>query len=298
MKKKTKNKIKYYFFIYSMLAIALLHFVVFYLGVNFNSILLAFQDKDTGAFTFDNFAHFFRDLTTPDSGFEYYFKNTFKYYLTNIFITLPLSYVLSFFLYKKIFMGKAFRVIYVLPMIISSVVFFGVYKELLSNNGILQQLYSAITGKSAPSFIYDPAYTTTTLLVYGVWTGMGLNLIMFTGGLFRIPEEVFESAQIDGAGMFREMISIAFPLTWPTFSTLLLTSAVGIFSASGPILLVSQDPDRKIWTLSYWLYNEVIKASDGNYNYAAAYGIILTLLTMPIFMIVQKIRKKIPDSEY
>ena len=298
MTNKVKNKIKYYLFIYSMLAIALIHFIVFYAGVNINSILLAFQDKDTGAFTLDNFARFYRDLTTPDSGFKYFFVNTFKYYLTGILITLPLSYVLSYFLYKRIFLSKAFRVIYVLPMIISSVVFFGVFKELLSNNGILQQLYTHITGETAPRFIYDPNYTTTTLQIYSVWTGMGMNLIMFTGGLSRIPEEVFESAKMDGAGMIREMISIAFPLTWPTFSTLLLTSAVGIFGASGPILLISQDPDRKVWTLSYWLYNEVVKASDGNYNYAAAYGIILTILTMPIFALVQKLRKKIPDSEY
>ena len=90
-------------FVVGMLLIPMSVFFVFWFLVNVNSILMAFQTSE-GRFTLDNFKLFFEELRLPDPegmGITVAVKNTFIYFAVGFFIKTPLTYLLSFFLYKK-----------------------------------------------------------------------------------------------------------------------------------------------------------------------------------------------------
>ena len=136
-----KNKRKEVLFLFAMLAVPVANWLVFWLYVNFSSIVLAFQDARTGAFTFNNFVTFWDNLTLPGGEIGIAVRNTFLYFATSLFIIMPISLFISYFLYKKIFMYKIFRVIFYLPAIISGVALVAVYSNFINPSGPLSYIF-------------------------------------------------------------------------------------------------------------------------------------------------------------
>ena len=290
---KRKNTIKKYLYIYCMLAVPIVHFLVFYVYVNFDSFMLAFIDQHTGLWSFDNFQLVFNDIGMgAASGLLSNIKNTILYFLQGLLSNI-LSFVFAYFIYKKVLLHKIFRFVFVIPMIVSSVVLVAIYSNILSTGGPVAVIYSFFTGKDAPAFLYDERYATGCILFFSLWTGLGMNIILFSGAMNRIPQSVIEYAKLDGVGEMKEMVFIVMPIIAPTFGTIMLLSCISVFGASGPILLFT-DGMYGTSTISYWMYANVVLQSQ--YNYAAAFGLILTLASLPIFFLMRFLVKKLPDD--
>ena len=124
------------------------------------------------------------------------------------------------------------------------------------------------------------------MVIYTLWTGVGVNMIMFTGAMNRVPQEIFESARIDGIGFFREFFNIILPLIWPTVTTMVVFSMVGIFSNAGLVMLLAPDNDST-WNIGYYILkytlgaNTTVTKIDG-FSYPAAIGLIFTFVNLPL----------------
>ena len=297
-KAKSKRIIKKHIFVYSMLAFALIHFCIFYIYVNLNSFTLGFVDKFTGEW--NNFAYFklfMEDLAAgQESELLSNLTNTLRYFFVNIICQLPIAMFLAYFLYKKIMFHKFFMVVFMLPMIISVVVLAAIYDSLLSDEGIVGIIYKLITGSEEALLLSKNGTATVSIMIFSLWTGFGLNLIMFNGSFSRIPESVVESAKLEGVGFWRELFAISLPMIWPTFSVLMLISVMGVFSSSGPIILFTGGKHGTS-TIDFWMYANVVVREE--YNMASALGLILTVASLPIFFFVMWLKKKLnPDVSY
>lgn len=263
-------------FVTALVAIPICHFLVFYVFINGSTILLAFKNADN-VFTFDNFEFLFDYFCSADSTLLEALINTLKFFVLGLII-FPVSLLFSYFLYKKIFLYKYFQIVFFLPSIISAMVMVTLYKNIL--NGPVSELWAKIFNmENAPLFFNSTKYALRSIMVYTVWTGLAGNMVIFNGTMARIPVEVLESGKIDGVGFWREFVQLVVPLIWPTLSTLLLMSFIGIFTASGPILLFTQGK-YGTYTISYWIYEYTVVLQ--NYNYAAAAGIFFTVVGLPI----------------
>ena len=109
----------------------------------------------------------------------------------------------------------------------------------------------------------------------------------------RIPSEVIEAARLDGVGAFRELAQIILPMVWPTMTTLLVFTFVGIFTTSGPILMFTEG-QWDTYTIAYWIFEQVY--SSGRYEYASAVGLIFTLIALPIVLGVKKLMERWQES--
>ncbi len=276
MVKVQKRTLKQMGFVTALVAIPICHFLVFYVFINGSTILLAFKNADN-VFTFDNFEFLFDYFCSADSTLLEALINTLKFFVLGLII-FPVSLLFSYFLYKKIFLYKYFQIVFFLPSIISAMVMVTLYKNIL--NGPVSELWAKIFNmENAPLFFNSTKYALRSIMVYTVWTGLAGNMVIFNGTMARIPVEVLESGKIDGVGFWREFVQLVVPLIWPTLSTLLLMSFIGIFTASGPILLFTQGK-YGTYTISYWIYEYTVVLQ--NYNYAAAAGIFFTVVGLPI----------------
>lgn len=288
-----REKISTNLFCYSFLAIPLLYMIVFYFYVNLSSFVLPFFEQGSGKFGLGNFRLIFKDLSSgANSDILLNLKNTLIYFFVH-FLMNPLAFILSYFIYKKVALYNFFKVVFVLPMIISSVIFVAIYKNMLSAGGPLDVLWLKLFGKNLPYPLYNESTATWAIVIYTVWTGFGMNLILFSGAMARIPDSIIEYAKLDGIGPGREMFQIVMPIIWPTFSTMMLLSIVGIFSADGPIILFTNGMYGTS-TLGYWMYNNVIL--HDKYNYAATLGLLMTIATIPVFVFSRWLFKKMPDE--
>lgn len=290
--KKTKDNL----FVVGMLALPLAGFIVFYLFVNFNSILLAFQTKENGAvkWGFGNFKKVVADFSASGSSAGVLFvalKNTFRYFFSGLLITLPLSFALCYFLYKRIAGYKFFRVVFYLPHIIAASVYTALFRYFIAVNGPLAEIVNAFGWGKIPPVFTMSKYATSTILFYCVFTGLGGNLILFSGAMSNIDESLVEAAKIDGAGMWTEMAKIVIPLIWPTLSTVLIFQFTGIFSASGPILLFVPGGEFDTYTLSYWIFRQI--QYYGETNYPSAVGLLMTAVGAPIALLMRRVFTKL-----
>ena len=280
-------------FIIVMLAIPIISFLFFYVYVNINSIIMAFQRPrydGSGIYdwTFDNFRMFFEELVGSDSDILLCLLNTVIFFCQDMFISLPLSLIICYFIFKKISGYKFFRTVIYLPIIISSTVFATLYRYLVGTGGPLFAFWQSI-GKEPIYFFANSDYALTGILFFVIYSSLGARFVLFGGAMNAIDDGVIDAGKIDGAGTFRELFNIVIPAIWPTLGTLLLLSSVGLFTASGPILLFTKGEYRTN-TLSFWIYGLTTGITGStDYEYASAIGIVFTLLGLPLVLVVKRL---------
>lgn len=229
-------------------------------------------------------------------------KNTLIYFMGNLLVTLPLAMVMAFFLYKQIFGNRVFMIIFYLPAVISSVAMVSIYKDLWDPHGPIAKLLGESSFIPEQSLFTTPEYATWFILLYNIWTSFGTDILLFIGAMSRIPLEVFEAAKLEGCKPARELISIIVPLIWPTFSTMLILSFTGLFSATGPILLFTGSgsaADYGTMTVDYWIFEKVYKGGfESGPNEVSATGLAFTCVAVPLVLFVRWLAERVPNNEY
>lgn len=307
-KKNINEKTQKYIFIVALLAIPVVHWLIFWFYLNVQTIMLAFQNR-SGQWSLEMFGEFWESLTSPyvnqDNSIKTALINTMKYFGVTVLVIIPLCLVISFFFYKRIAGYRIFRIIFYLPAIVSGIVFVTAYTEFLQPHGVLGAIQKAI-GITPPerNVLARPETATNAILVYYVLTSFTTNVLLFSGAMARIPIEVLESAKLEGCGPWKELTMIIFPLIWPTFSTQLIFTLTGIFGFTGPILLFTNGK-YKTSTVSFWIFKQVYGSGEqmevggtGEYNLVSCAGLCFTLVGVPLILGVRKLIEKIDTAEY
>ncbi|MBQ4053307.1 MAG: sugar ABC transporter permease [Clostridia bacterium] len=295
-------------FVVSILIIPVVHWLIFWLGVNINSILLAFKlpsgEWDTNLLVLKTV---FKDLMDASSneGLGLALRNTLLYFIKDV-LMLPFQLCIAYFLYKKIAGYKAFQIILYLPGIVSGVAFANVFSNFIGASGPLSVLLGAEPLATflkqcgifeVPEFLANSQYATSTIMFYTIWMGWGGNMLLLCGALARVPVEILESARLDGINPLQELVHMILPLIWSTLSTLLILQMTKLFTASGPILLFTGGL-YKTTTIGYWIFSKVAYQGAGAYNTVAATGLLFTLIGAPIILTIKWLIEKIPVVEY
>lgn len=289
-----KNKRLDLIFIIVMLAAPVCHWLVFWLYVNINSILMAFQTP-LGEWSLNSIKGVFLEMKLGDSDLRIALQNTLLYFTKDV-LMLFFQLFIAYFLYKKITGYKAFRIAFYLPSIISGVAMATMFSNIIAPSGPVGIVLKGI-GMEVPEFLADSRYATWTIMFYTIWLGWGGNMLILGGALARVPVDVLESARLDGISPFREVWQMILPLVWPTVSTLLILNITGLFGASGPILLFTKG-SYKTTTIGYWIFEQVYEVGAGAYNTVAAAGLLFTMVGVPVIMFVKWLMEKIPAVEY
>lgn len=308
-KKKMNKKASETVFIILMLLFPVLQFIIFWLVPNIDSIIMGFQDAKDGTFTLQYFKKFWANVTAePDflgkkNELSYAIKNSLIYFAVNIFFCTPLVIFFSYILFKRVPLNGAFKVIFYLPSIVGGTITATLYRALLQEGAPIYELlyrWGFITEEMAQLSLFGHDSTAFLMvIIYSIWTCVGINMIMFYGAMKRIPNEIFESAEIDGVGFFRQFISIVVPLIWPTISTLIIFSLSGMFVSYGSVMILT--PQIGSASMIGWYIVHYTTASDNmaNLNYPAAVGLIFTIIGLPFVLFVRWLLGKIgSDVEY
>ena len=299
--KKQRMKRDKVIFLITAMTLPLIQFFIMYVMVNFNSITLSFKkyitNDDSGAFIFCGFANFvqvIKDFGTQ-ANMQYLIRNSFTMYLVTSPLILISCMFLAYTVWKKVLFSKFFSVMLFLPSILPSLVF------VIIGKFTFQNLFPAITGIPEHGEILNPPQGFTTLLWYQFFISFGPNTIYFLGAMSNISPSVVEAGKLDGANTFREFIHIVFPSIFPTISTFVITGVAGIFINQANLYnFFGGGAHASSYTIGYYLFVQVIGTGGGGltmYPYAAAGGLILTLIAAPTTLTVKYLLEKFGPSE-
>ena len=291
---KYGNPFKRKLFIFFMLLIPIANFLVFTVYANFGGIVLSFRQmsNSTGQEVFvgiANYKKFFEEFELMQYGRM--ILVSFGYLFVVMFLSLPISLLCSFFLYKKIPLAKVIVVILFLPNILPSSILAEYYRQLFDpTTGILSKLFNLLGGytiQTAPSWLTDPRYSNWMLYLYTVWFGFGYNAILLWGAMTRIPEEIVESAELDGAGLVTEFFKITIPIIWPTFSMIIVLTWMVPFTVYMQPMMIAFNGQNNTTTIALL----ALQTLRDKYNpyYSSALSIMIALVSVPTTLLLRKV---------
>lgn len=301
--KVTSRKIKKNLFYLSVVALPILQFIVFYVVVNFRSIMFAFQKYDVieqySFAGFEQFKKFFIDLKTEQS-MVYSLKNSTILFAATLCVGTVGAVLLSNYIYKNCFMGKFFRITLFLPTIVSGIVLVTTYKFWIDQG--VPYIAEFLWGKEIDPPLSNVDLKFTLILCFSLWFGFGTQVLMYTSSMSGISPEIVESAELDGITPFKELIYITLPLIYNVFLTFITVGIAGFFTnRMMTYSFCGQDADPQIFTFGYFLYMRTQVASKlqdfDAFCYLSAAGIVMTLIAVPFTLGVKKFLEKIGPSE-
>ena len=295
MERSKRNKLKKNLFVYSLIAYPLILFLIFYVVVNFNSILLAFQTIDGSGKSFaglNNFKTFLSEMFGEGNLLSYSFINSIKMYFINLVVCMPLYEFFSYLLFKKCFLNKTVSFLVMIPSIMSGLVIALIFVNFIGSNGPLTFIMERTgwNGGKWLNLLYDEKYAFGTTLFYMIWLSFATSLIVYPTAMRGINPEVLESAKIDGiSNMFQELWYIILPLIYPTLTTFLITGFAAIFSTSGPLLeFYYTDAPDYVSNMGYYFTKMIlVDGTEFSYPKYAAGGIILTIIVAPLTILLK-----------
>ena len=311
MKKGIKNKMQWVFYV-SMVAIPLLHFILFYVYVNLNSILLAFKTYDAsisdfvwnkGGEMFDNFKtviKMFSDPSYAPTDFSVAMGNSFRHsvliQVLGWVIRSPLAWAFSWYVYKQKFGANAFRVILYLPQIISSVTMVTMFVPVMDL--VVPNMLSELFGTDVTSFFsYEKEFG--TYLFYYIWASFGGSVLIYSGTMSSISDSIIEAGQVDGVTPIQEFLKIVLPMIWPTIATFLVVGCADMFTDQMNLFTFNRtDTEAEFSTVGYFLYRQMVQGNPtSRFPILSAMGLCLTVIAMPVVLLMRWFTSKVNPME-
>jgi len=145
-------------------------------------------------------------------------------------------------------------------------------------NSLLIQL-----GLPIQRWLRDPLLAMPCLILMGVWHGMGYNIVIFLAGLQGIPAELYEAAEIDGAGPLAKFKSLTWPLLTPTTFYIQVVGVINSLQAFTEIDVMTQGgPLNATTTIAYYLYQQAFKYFQIGMGSAVAIVLFLILFGLTL----------------
>jgi ABC-type sugar transport system permease subunit len=226
---------------------------------------------------------------------------------------LALSLMLATMLFQPIHGRSFFRMIFFIPYIAPFVGTAAVFRIIFSArpNSLLNSTLDAIglsslswlnepagifqlllgPGIQLPTWAAGPSLALVVIMIFGVWTYVGFNTVVFMAGLGSISRETYEAAAIDGAGRWVQFRHITLPLLSPTIYFLTLYSVIGTFKAFNHIYVLRSGAALGTTdTASVVIFDAFQR--DTRYGYASALAILLLLIILVLTVVNNRIASR------
>lgn len=234
----------------------------------------------------DNYTRLFQDTYFLQS-----LWNICLYVLMYVPSVVILSFLLAVLLNQKVRGIRAFRVLFYLPCLTSTVASSMVWKWLMNpQGGLLNMLLSAV-GLPTSAWLNESKTTMVSIVIICVWSTLASNIMIYLAALQNIPGSVYESASIDGVGRWRRIWKITLPLVAPTTFFVLTMALIGAFQVFDQIyVLTSGGPAHATTVPMYSIYTNAFQESQ--LGYACSQAMILFLMILVVTLVQQKFNKE------
>lgn len=263
----------------------LISFLVFFLYPITSTIIMSFQNVlGPGQNEFIGFKNYTDLLNTH---FYTAVWNSVRYTFWTLVVLIPMPVVLAVFLNSKVLpFKKFFRAALFMPALTSVVVAGIVFRLIFAETpGAPLNSILAFFSLQPVEWLNTTSITIPILVVLATWRWTGINIVYFLSGLQNIPKELYESSDIDGAGVLDKFFYITVPLLKPVIIYVLTISVYGGFAmfTESYVFWSNHSPEDAGLTIVGYLYQQGFE--QGSLGFASATGIVLLLIVLILNLI-------------
>lgn len=288
------QKVAPYIFILPFLVI----FCCFFIYPMISTIVMSFQDVKPGVTEWVGLANFERLF-----GDKVFFKalgNSFLYMVLTLVLLIPFPMLFACMINSKLMKAPGlFKSLMYLPAITSVVVAGTIFRLAFSETeySLMNQIVD-LFGIPPVRWLRQQGTGFFVLLLVACWRWTGVNMMYFLSGLKSIPEELYESASIDGANGWQKFAHITMPLLKPTtiyVLTISIYAGLAMFTESFILWNGNSSPNNITLTIVGYLYRQGIEKND--LGYASTVGLVLLIIAMTINLIQLRINGTLGGEE-
>lgn len=263
-------------------------------------LLMAFQNysprKGIMGSDWVGFKYFIEFLNNPD--FWRLMRNTVVISVTNLIFGFPTPIILALMLNElrcKWFRNGVQTIAY-LPHFISIMVICGLVKNFTSDQGLINDII-AMFGGTRKSFLNYPEYYVPVHVLSDIWAGIGWESIIYFAALTGIDQQLYEAAQIDGAGRLKQTWHITLPGILPTIVTMLILRVGSLLNVGYEKVLLLYNPLTYETADIITTYTYRMAIGEGTrYGYSTAVGFFNSIICFLLLIGSNKLSKKLGQS--
>ena len=282
-------------FIVLCVAPAVILFVIFMIYPTLNVFRMSLYER--GAYspteTFVGFNNF-KSLIS-DANFIRSMQNTILLIVVVTIITFALALIFAGILTREKIRGKEFlRVVFYIPNILSVVVISGIFSAIYQpENGILNSILSMFKGETVTILWKGENLVMVSLIIAMVWQAIGYYMVMYMASMAAVPQSLYESAGLDGAGRITQFFQITIPLIWTNIRTTLTFFIISTINMAFLFVkaMTSGGPNGASEVALSYMYGQ---KDAGLYGYSMAIGVVIFLFSFLLSALVNKVTKRTP----
>jgi cellobiose transport system permease protein len=272
-------------------------FIIFGVAPVIYSVYISFYKWDPlGVSEFNGLNNF--TFLLQDSDFWIALRNTFSIWALSTFPQMCMAIGFAWILRNRRLKGKSFwRTILLVPNITSVIAITIVFQQLFGRDyGIINSLIQLIPGVERIDFVEGTLASHIQIATMITWRWLGYNTLIFLASMLAIPDELYESASVDGASRWQQFIYVTLPQLKNTITFVLIVGTIGGLQVFAEPQQLGADggSTKQFLTLTLFLYNQAFL--NNKYGYAAAVGIAITFIVLLISAINFFITRKIASE--
>lgn len=238
--------------------------------------------------TFVGFANF--TTLFKDAKFITSMQNTILLIVVVTVVTFFVALVFAGILTREKLKGQNFfRVIFYIPNILSVVVIAGIFSAIYKpENGMLNSILSMVSGETIMILWKDQPMVIISIIIAMVWQAIGYYMVMYMASMSAVPESLYESAGLDGAGRVKQFFQITLPLIWTNIRTTLTFFIISTINMAFLFTKAMVAKGMADVGLSF-MYNQ---KDAGLFGYSMASGVVIFLFSFLLSAMVNKVTKR------
>ena len=200
------------------------------------------------------------EILFTDNFFSLSIKNTVYMGILGILLNLPLAFVLAVMLNRVNFARSFFKVMFLLPLIMSMVSVAYIFKFIFSPEpGGIMNYFLGLFNIPPQRWLTSPDQARESVVLMHVWKGIGYNVILFFAGLQSVPTEYYEAASIDGANEVHKVWHITLPCMKNTLTFVYITTSINLLKRFTDVYAIGRelgDPGGSLMTIILYIYRK------------------------------------------
>ncbi|MEU4535887.1 sugar ABC transporter permease [Streptosporangium sp. NPDC023825] len=207
-----------------------------------------------------------------------------------VVLNLGLALVLAILLNQRLRGTIFFRTVFFSPVVVSLVAWTIVWQFLLQDDGGLNGLL-ATAGVDGPNWLRGEGTAMLSVVVVQVLKNVGLNMVLFLAALQGVPGQLYEAAELDGAGAWTRFLRITVPLISPTILLTSIITVVGSLQVFAQIAVLTQGgPGMSTTVLVYYLYQQAFQFH--HFGYGATLSVLLFAIVALLTVVQWRMRRR------
>ena len=285
-------------FVFFCLAPAAILFIIFMIIPSFDVFRMSLYKW--GGYTAEKQFVGLKNFKTLFQSDKFYqsFQNTILLIVVVTIVTFSMALIFAAILSREKIKGQNFfRIVFYIPNILSVVVISAIFSAIYDpSQGLLNSILNLFRG---PAGAEDPILWlgSRKLVIYSiaiamVWQAIGYYMVMYMSSMANVPESLYESASLEGAGRITQFFSITLPLIWTNIRTTLTFFIISTINMSFLFVkaMTNGNPDGASHVFLSYMYQEAY--TNSSYGYGMAIGTVVFLFSFILAGILNAVTKR------